>query len=118
MDSETGFLVSHAVASGVKKEDFSAIIEVYAEYQKVKKTYGKLVGELGRTDTVFCEHAFSKYFELEGKLRSVLGENFTKAAKAFKNREESVKKIKEAVNSSELSIDQIRALFPMMEEFL
>ena len=118
MDSETGFLLSHAIACGKKEEELAKIVDSYGEYQKACKAFSKATAKLGNTDVVFCNVAIGKYLDLEGKLRAVLGEDFSKAIKAFKNTAESRLKIKTAINSSGLSQEEINAIFPMLEEFI
>lgn len=117
MDSETGFLLSHAVACGKRPEELAKIVSSYNEYQKACKAYGKPMARLGNTDIVFCSIAIGKYLDLESKLRSVLGEDFSKTIKAHRNKADSFSKVKDAIQSSSLTKDEIKELFPMLEEF-
>jgi hypothetical protein len=118
MDSETGFLFSHAIASGKKEEELAKIVDSYGEYQKICKAFNKATAKLGNTDVVFCNVAIGKYLDLEKKLRSLLGEDFSKAIKAYKSISESQLKIKDAVNGSGLSKEEIKDIFPMLQEFI
>lgn len=118
MDSETGFLFSHAIASGVNKEQIDIIVSKYEEYQKTVKSLGKLLGALGNTDRAFCDVAFKKYDELENKMRGLLGDNFTKTIKSYRQKELLATEVKKLIESSEIDSYRLLELFPMFKEFI
>ena len=117
MDSETAFLLAHASARGKDETQLSTIVDSYAAHQKSCKDYDKLVSKKGNTDRTFCEVAIGRYLELENKLRSVLEDDFTKAIRAFKRREESRIDLKRTISDSGMSNGEIVEIFPMLKEF-